>query len=136
MLVADTTFLDVFWSMLVLFLWVLWIWLLFTIWADIFRRDDLSGWGKAGWLVFTLVLPYLGAFVYLVTQNDGMTKRNTARGRRAAERYDPFIQEAYRQTSAPSGESAATEIERGKELLERGVITQAEFDVLKANALA
>jgi hypothetical protein len=136
MLVADYTFIDVFWSMLVFFAWVMFIWLLVAIWADIFRRDDLSGWGKAAWLIFTIALPFLGAFVYLITQNDGMNERNSARGRRGARRYDPVIQEAERLTSAPSGESAATEIARGKELLDRGVITQAEFDVLKTNALA
>jgi hypothetical protein len=136
MLVADYTFIDLFWSLLVFFLWVLAIWLLVMIWADIFRREDLSGLGKTGWLLFTIVLPYLGAFVYLITNNDGMTERNTARGRRQAQRYDPVIQQAERLTSAPSGLSPAEEIAQGKSLLDRGVITQAEFDVLKTNALA
>ena len=131
MLVADFTFFDFFWSMLVFFLWVMWFWLLFTIWTDIFRRDDISGWGKAGWLVFTIVLPFLGAFVYLITQDDGMRKRGTARARRDQQQFDEYVRE-----TAGSGGGAAAEIERGKELLDRGVITQAEFDVLKANALA
>ena len=131
MLVADYTFLDFFWSMLVFFLWVMWFWLLFAIWSDIFRRDDLSGWGKTLWLVFTIVLPFLGTFVYLITENDGMTKRSIARNRKERDQFDEYVRE-----TAGGGGGAAAEIERGKELLDRGVITQEEFDVLKANALA
>jgi hypothetical protein len=131
MLVADYTFLDFFWSMLVFFLWVMWFWLLFSIWADIFRRDDLSGWGKAGWLLFTIVLPFLGAFVYLITQDDGMTKRTVARAQRDRQQFDEYVRD-----TAGSGGGAAAEIERGKDLLDRGVISQEEFDTLKANALA
>jgi Phospholipase_D-nuclease N-terminal len=131
MLVADYTFLDVFWSMLVFFLWVMWFWLLFSIWGDIFRRDDLSGWGKAGWLIFTIVLPFLGAFVYLITQDDGMTKRTVARAQQDRQQFDEYVRD-----TAGSGGGAAAEIERGKDLLDRGVISQEEFDTLKANALA
>ncbi len=131
MLVADYTFLDWFWSLLVFFLWVMWFWLLFTVWSDIFRRHDISGWGKTLWLVFTIVLPFLGVFVYLITQNDGMTKRNIERARAQRAQMNEYV----RETAGSSG-SATTEIERGKDLLDRGVITQAEFDVLKANALA
>jgi hypothetical protein len=132
MLVADYTFLDFFWSMFVIFIWIMWFWLLFTVWFDIFRRDDISGWSKTLWLLFTIVLPFLGVFIYLITQNDDMTKRTLARNRRDRRELDE-----YKQRTAPSGAgSAAEEIARGKELLDRGVITQDEFDVLKANALA
>jgi Phospholipase_D-nuclease N-terminal len=131
MLVADYTFLDFFWSMLVLFLWIMWFWLLFTVWFDIFRRDDTSGGSKALWLIFTIVLPFLGVFIYLITQNDGMTKRHLERSRRDRQQFDDYV----RQTAAGGG-SAAEEIARGKELLDSGAITQDEFDVLKANALA
>jgi len=131
MLVADYTFIDFFWSMFVVFIWILWFWLLFTVWFDIFRRDDISGWSKALWLIFTIVLPFLGVFVYLITQNDEMTKRSLERHRRDRQQLDEYV----RQT-AGSGGSAAEEIARGKELLDRGVITQAEFDVLKTNALS
>jgi hypothetical protein len=110
----------------------MWFWLLFTIWFDIFRRDDISGWSKTLWLLFTIVLPFLGAFVYLISQNDGMTKRSLARSRRDRHEFDEYI----RQTAASGTGSAAEEIARGKELLDRGVITQNEFDVLKTNALA
>jgi hypothetical protein len=132
MLLADFTFFDFFWSTLVFFLWLMWFWLLFTIWFDIFRRDDISGWSKTLWLLFTIVLPFLGAFVYLISQNDGMTKRSLARSRRDRHEFDEYI----RQTAASGTGSAAEEIARGKELLDRGVITQDEFDVLKTNALA
>ena len=131
MLVADYTFFDYFWSVLVFFLWVMWFWLLFTIWADIFRRNDISGWGKAGWLIFTIVLPFVGAFVYLITQNDGMTERNVARAQQEQQEVDQYVRE-----TAGSGGGAAAEIERGQSLLDRGVITQQEFETLKANALA
>ena len=77
--IADYTFLDVMWTMIVFFLWVAWFWLLFTVFADIFRRSDLSGWGKTGWLIFTLVLPFLGVFIYLITQSAGMNQRNLER---------------------------------------------------------
>jgi len=131
MLVADYTFIDFFWSMFVVFIWILWFWLLFTVWFDIFRRDDISGWSKALWLIFTIVLPFLGVFIYLITQNDEMTKRSLERHRRDRQQFDDYV----RQT-AGSGGSAAEEIARGKELLDSGVITQAEFDVLKTNALS
>jgi hypothetical protein len=131
MLVADYTFFDAFWSMLVFFLWVMWFWLLFTIWTDIFRRHDVSGLTKALWLVFTIVLPFLGAFIYLITQDDGMKNRAIARARRDRQEMDEYVRE-----TAGSGGSAADEIARGKALLDSGVITQAEFDALKANALA
>jgi Phospholipase_D-nuclease N-terminal len=131
MLVADYTFFDFFWSMFVVFIWIMWFWLLFTVWFDIFRRDDISGWSKALWLIFTIVLPFLGVFIYLITQNDEMTKRSLERHRRDRQQFDDYV----RQT-AGSGGSAAEEIARGKELLDSGVITQAEFDVLKTNALS
>lgn len=131
MLVADFTFFDFFWSTLVFFLWVMWFWLLFSIWTDIFRRHDISGWGKAAWLVFTIVLPFLGAFVYLITQDDGMRERGVARARRDRQEFDSYVRE-----TAGSGGGVAAEIERGKNLLDGGVITQEEFEVLKRNALA
>jgi Phospholipase_D-nuclease N-terminal/Short C-terminal domain len=129
-LAADYPFLDVFWSMLVFFLWVMWIWLLFTIWGDIFRRDDISGWGKAAWLIFTIALPFLGVFVYLIGQHEGMTKRNVERVRADRAQFDDYVRE-----TAGSGGSAA-EIERAKQLLDSGAITQPEYELIKQKALA
>ena len=130
MIAADYPFLDLLWTMLIFFLWVMWFWLLFTVWGDIFRRDDLSGLGKTGWLIFTLVLPFLGVFIYLITQNDGMTKRAVERARGQQAQLDEYVRE-----TAGSGGSAA-EIEKAKQLLDSGAITQAEFDALKRKALA
>ncbi len=131
MLAADYPFLDVFWTMIVFFLWIMWFWLLITVFADIFRRHDLSGWGKTGWLIFTIFLPFLGVFVYLITQNVGMTERNLARARSQKEQFDDYV----RQTAGGGG-GAAAEIDRAKQLLDSGAITQAEFDALKQKALS
>ena len=132
MLVADWTFLDAFWSLIMFFLWILWFWLLFTVFADIFRRHDLSGWGKAGWLIFTILLPFLGVFIYLVSQNDGMTQRNLERAQAQRAQFDTYVRDA----AGSGGGGAAAEIDRGKHLLDSGAITQAEFDAIKQKALA
>jgi hypothetical protein len=127
---ADYPFLDLMWSMLFFFLWILWFWLLFTVFADIFRRHDLSGWGKAAWLIFTIVLPFLGVFVYLISQNEGMTKRNIERATAEQARFDEYVRETA------GGGGAAAEIDKAKQLLDSGAITQAEFEALKQKALA
>ena len=75
MIAASYPFLDVLWTMVIFFIWILWFTLLFRVWGDIFRRHDLSGWGKTGWLIFTIILPFLGVFIYVITQNEGMTQR-------------------------------------------------------------
>jgi hypothetical protein len=127
---ADYPFLDLMWTMAILFLWILWFWLLFSVFADIFRRDDLSGWGKTAWIVFAIVLPFLGVFVYLITQNVGMTERNLQRSRAERDRFDDYVRE-----TAGSG-GAAAEIDSAKRLLDSGAITQDEFEALKRRALA
>jgi putative oligomerization/nucleic acid binding protein/phospholipase D-like protein len=129
--VADYTFLDSFWTLIMFFLWILWFWLLFTVFADIFRRHDLSGWGKTGWLLFTILLPFLGVFVYLITQNDGMTQRNVERAQAQRAQFDTYVRDA-----AGGGGGAAAEIDKAKQLLDSGAITQAEFDSIKQKALA
>jgi Short C-terminal domain len=130
MLATDYPFLDLIWTMFVFFLWVVWFWLLFTVFADIFRRNDLSGWGKTGWIIFTILLPFLGVFVYMISQNEGMTKRNLERQQAARAQLDDYV----RETAGTSG--AAVEIEKAKQLLDQGTITQAEFDAIKQKALA
>ena len=132
MLAADYPFLDLMWTMLIFFIWILWFWLLFTVFADIFRRHDISGWGKAAWLLFTILLPFLGVFVYLITQNTGMTERNLERARAQKAQFDDYV----RQTAGESGGGATAEIERAKSLLDSGAITQSEFDAIKQKALA
>jgi hypothetical protein len=127
---TDYPFLDVFWTILIFFLWVIWFWLLITVFADIFRRHDLSGWAKAAWVIFVIVLPYLGVFVYLITQGKHMAERNV-RDRQAVE-----VQLDERIKSVAGGGGAAAEIEKAKQLLDSGAITQAEFDTIKQRALA
>jgi len=132
MLAADYPFLDLMWTMLIFFIWILWFWLLFTVFADVFRRHDISGWAKAAWLIFTILLPFLGVFVYLITQNTGMTERNLERARAQKAQFDDYV----RQTASESGGGATAEIERAKSLLDSGAITQSEFDAIKQKALA
>ena len=112
MLASNYPFLDVVWTMALFFLWVIWFWLLFTVFADVFRRNDLSGWGKTGWIIFAIVLPYLGVFVYLITQGSGMTERNLERSQAARAQLDEYVRD-----TASGG--AATEIERAKKQIGR-----------------
>ena len=127
---ADYPFLNILWSMIIFFVWVAWIWMIILILSDVFRRRDLSGWGKAGWTFFLIVLPFLGALVYLIGQGDGMAERRAqdAQGQRA--QMDDYVRSV-----AGSGGPAA-EIDKAKQLLDSGAINQTEFDALKAKALA
>lgn len=130
-LLADYPFLDVMWTMLVFFLWVAWFWILFDVWGDIMRRHDISGAGKTGWFIFTLVVPFLGVFIYVISQNDGMNQRKLERVQAQRVQMDDYV----RSTAGSSGGGAA-EIEKAKQLLDSGAITQPEFDALKQKALA
>ena len=132
MLATDYPFLDVMWTMVIFFVWILWFWLLFTVFADIFRRHDLSGLGKTGWIVFAIQQPFLGVFIYLITQNVVRTERYLQRTRAQRDQFDDYV----RQTAGGSGGGAAAEIDRAKQLLDTGAITQAEFETLKQKALA
>ena len=130
MLAADYPFLDLMWTMLVFFMWVIWFWILITVFADIFRRRDVSGFAKVLWMIFVIILPFLGVFIYIVANHDGMTERNVRQVQAAQEQTDARIRAV-----AGSGGPAA-EIERAKGLLDSGAITQAEFDQIKQRALA
>ena len=130
MLAADYPFLDVLWTMFIFFLFVIWIWILITVFADVFRRKDIGGGMKAIWIIFVIVLPYLGVLVYLIANHDGMADRNIAQMQKQQQATDAYIQSV-----AGSG-GAAAEIEKAKGLLDSGAITQAEFDAIKQKALA
>jgi phospholipase D-like protein/putative oligomerization/nucleic acid binding protein len=130
-LAADYPFLDVLWTMIVFFLWIAWFWLLIKIFADIFRRSDISGGGKAAWLIFVIFLPFLGVFVYLIAHSRDMTQRDIDQARAAQSQFDQYVQ-----TVAAGGSGTVGEIERAKGLLDSGAITQAEFDAIKQKALA
>jgi hypothetical protein len=132
MLLADYTFLDVLWSMFIFFLWIIWFWLLFTVFVDVFRRHDIGGGKKTLWLIFVIILPFLGVFIYIITQNDGMTQRNLDRAQAQRAQFDQYV----RDTAGGGGGGAATEIANAKQLLDQGAITQAEFDAIKQKALA
>jgi uncharacterized membrane protein YcjF (UPF0283 family) len=128
LIAADYPFLDVFWTMIIFFCWVIWIWIVITVFSDLFRRHDISGWGKAAWVVFVIVLPFLGVLVYLIAQHDGMRDRSVKQAQAQQQAFDEYVREA-------AGGSAA-EIAKAKELLDAGTITQGEFDALKAKALS
>jgi putative oligomerization/nucleic acid binding protein/phospholipase D-like protein len=126
---ADYPFLDVLWTMLVIFMWVIWFWLLITVFADVFRRHDTSGFAKVLWIIFVIILPFLGVFIYLIANHDGMQERNISQMRRQQAQFDEHVRSV-----AGSG-GAAAEIEKAKSLLDSGAITQAEYDSIKAKAL-
>ena len=131
MVAADYPFFDLILSMAIFFLWIVWIWILIEVIADIFRRHDVSGWTKTAWLVFVILLPFLGVFVYLITQNVGMTERKLARARARQDQFDAYV----RERADAVGAGSAGEIEKAKQLLDSGAISQAEYDSLKAKAL-
>ena len=128
MLAADYPFLDVLWTMFIFFLFVIWIWILITVFADVFRRKDIGGGMKAIWIIFVIVLPYLGVLVYLIANHDGMADRNVQQIQKQQEATDAYIK------SVAGG--AAAEIEKAKGLLDSGAISQSEFDAIKQKALA
>jgi Phospholipase_D-nuclease N-terminal/Short C-terminal domain len=130
MVLADYTFLDAFWSLLVFFLWVAWFILLFHIVADVFRRRDASGAKKTIWLLFILFVPFLGVFAYLIVNSDDMARRNVEQAAATQRDMDEYVR------SVASEGGAAAEIERAKGLLDSGAITQQEFEAIKAKALA
>ena len=129
MILANYNFASFLWDVLVIFAFVIWFWLLIVVFGDIFRRSDISGWGKAGWIILVIVLPYFGVFIYLIAEHDGMTERQTQQLQAQQEVADQYI----RSVSGSGG--PAGEIETAKSLLDSGAITQAEYDSLKAKAL-
>ena len=129
-LAADYPFLGVLWSMLVFFVWIAWFLLLFHIIGDVFRRRDISGGKKTAWLIFILFVPFIGTFAYLIANGDDMARRNIESAQAAKADADSYIR------SVAGSDGAAAEIERAKGLLDSGAITQAEYDTIKAKALA
>jgi hypothetical protein len=123
-------FLGIFWSMLIFFAWVIFIWIAITVLIDLFRRHDLSGWAKAAWVIFVIILPFLGVLIYLIAYHQGMADRRTKEVKESQQQFDEYV----RTTAAAGG--AASEIEKAKKLLDDGTITQAEFDAIKTKALS
>src|SRR4051794_9350681 len=123
---SDYPLLDVMWTMFAFFMWFLWIWLLITIFSDMFRRQDLSGVAKGGWTVFVLLVPILGSLVYLIAQGRHMQERAITRQQDAQADFDNYVRKAA------SNGHAASDIGSAKELLDEGTITREEFETLKA----
>jgi predicted PurR-regulated permease PerM len=131
LLIAATSypFLNVLWDILIIFAWILFIWIAITVFIDLFRRHDISGWVKAAWVVFIVVLPWIGVLVYLIVNHAGMAERRTKESQAAQAQFDQYIRHAAG-TGGP-----ASEIEKAKQLLENGTITQEEFEAIKARAV-
>jgi Short C-terminal domain len=127
---ADYPFLEVIWTALVIFAWVIWFWLLITVFADLFRRHDIGGGKKTLWIIFVILLPFLGVFIYLISQGHAMAERNIKQAHAQQAQMDDYVRSV-----AGSG-GATAEIERAKQLLDSGAISQAEFDAIKAKALS
>jgi ABC-type multidrug transport system fused ATPase/permease subunit len=130
LIAADYPFLDVLWTMIIFFCWVAWIWTLIICFSDLFSRHDRSGWYKAIWMIFLIIMPFLGVLIYLIANGTGMGERQAQRARAQQTQFNDYVQ------SVASSGGSATEIAKAKELLDSGAITQAEFDSLKAKALA
>ena len=117
-------------DMFIFFAWVIWFWLLITVFGDLFRRHDVSGWGKAGWIIFVIILPYLGVLIYLIAEHEGMADRNLAQIQQSQAQFDEHVR------SVASRSDPTSQIADAKKLLDSGAITQEEFDAIKKKALA
>jgi len=126
---ADYPFLNIFWTMILFFAWVVWIWMMIAILTDVFRRTDIGGFAKAAWVIFMIVLPFLGVLIYLISQHDKMAARNLERAEAMQQQFDTHVKQV-------AGGGAAGEIAQAKQLLDSGAINQAEFDTIKTKALA
>jgi hypothetical protein len=130
---ADYPFLDILWTMIIFFCWVAWIWILILILMDVFKRD-ISGWAKAAWVVFLIILPFLGALIYVIANGKGMTERRVQEAVDSQKHFDSYVRTVA--SSSGGGGGSAHEIEKAKSLLDSGAITPEEFEKLKAKALA
>ena len=128
--VTDYPLLEVFWTMLIFFAFFIWIWLLIVCFTDIFRRRDSSGFAKVMWIIFIIVLPYLGVFVYLIAEHKGMTERSIKEQEAAKSEMDQYVR------SVAGSNDPSAQIANAKSLLDQGAITQAEFEAIKTKALA
>jgi hypothetical protein len=129
-LATDYPFLNIVWSMFVFFAFVIWVWLLIAVFADLFRRHDLSGWGKAGWTILLIVLPYLGVFIYLIAHGSEMAQRSAKQVSDDQAQFDDYVRDVA------GSDGPAAEIDRAKKLLDSGAISEAEFEAIKRKALA
>ncbi len=129
-LATSYPYLEVFWTMLIFFAFVIWIWILITVFADLFRRHDTSGFAKVLWIIVIVILPYFGVFVYLIVEHKGMTERAIKSQQDAQSQMDQYVKSVAAQADP------AEQIAKAKGLLDAGTISQAEFDQIKQKALA
>jgi hypothetical protein len=129
LLATDYPFLDILWTMIIFFVWIAWFFLLFRVFADIFRRHDIGGGKKTLWIIFVIILPFLGVFIYLIAEGQGIAQRDTSSAQQSQQQFDDYVKSV-------SGGGAAADIEKAKGLLDSGAISQSEYDALKAKALA
>ena len=122
--------LGAFWTIFEIFLWVIWFWILITIFIDIFRSRDLSGWGKALWFIFVLIIPLIGVLVYLIVRGGSMHERAVKEAQQQDEQFRSYVQETA------GSQSPADQLAKLADLRDRGVITAEEFDREKAKVLA
>jgi hypothetical protein len=124
--------LNLFWSMFIFFLWVIWIWILIWVFIDIFRSRDLSGWAKALWFLFVLFIPLIGVLVYLIARGGSMQERATQQ----AQQEDAEVRSYVQQAAASSPASTADQLAKLADLRDRGVISAEDFEREKAKVLA
>jgi hypothetical protein len=127
---ADYPLLNIFWTILIVFAWVAWFWVLIMIISDLFSREDIGGWGKALWMLFVILVPFLGVFIYLVSQGKGMSQRRMVEAKDSQDQFDSYVRQVA------GSEGPADQIAKAQQLLDAGTINQAEFDKIKAQALA
>ncbi|MFE2555909.1 SHOCT domain-containing protein [Streptomyces sp. NPDC059352] len=134
----DYPLLDLFWTMLWFFLWIMWLFLLFKIVSDVFRDHELSGWAKAGWLIFCLLIPFIGVLVYVIARGTGMTERDAARAKETEAAFQDYVRKSASGAGSPggSGAGAADELARLADLKAQGALTEDEFQKAKAKILA
>lgn len=130
----DYPLLNVFWTMLWFFIWIMWLFLLFKVITDIFRDHDLGGWGKAGWLIFCILLPYLGVLVYVIARGKSMGQRDVKQAKASEAAFQDYIRKTA--GTAPAAGGATDELARLADLKEKGAITDEEFEKAKAKVLA
>ncbi|MET0920865.1 MAG: SHOCT domain-containing protein [Acidimicrobiia bacterium] len=128
---------QVFLSMLELFFFIIWIWLLIAVFSDLFRDHEMSGWGKAAWAIFVILFPFLGVFVYLIARGGSMHERALAQQAQAQKQFNTYVQQAVGTTGGSGGAGNVTEeLSRLADLKAQGVISDDEFATLKAKAMA
>jgi ABC-type multidrug transport system fused ATPase/permease subunit len=132
MLASSYPILDIFLTTLYFFIFVIWLWLLFMVFIDIFRSHDMSGWAKALWVIFIIVMPYLGVLVYLIARGGKMHERAAQQAALQQKAFDQYV----KQTAGTPGETTTDQLHKLADLKSKGILTDAEFETQKTKILA